>query len=262
MLLTIDVGNTNISIGLLDHHKIIGRYRLITGTERTSDEYRTFLDSFLRTSHVRPEQIEDVMISSVVPKVNHTLSAAVVKSFGRLPIMIDHETPSGLTLLTDNPKEIGADLIVDMAAAYHRYQQSCLVLDFGTATTFTPVDAHGVCRYAVICPGLGIVSHTLTENAAKLPEIEIRKPASILAGNTIDAMQAGVVYGYIGLVEKIVSLMKQELQDPQIKVVATGGLGRVISAEVDCIDEYDPDLAYYGMQVIYDKIRESRKTAE
>lgn len=255
MLLTVDVGNTNIAMGLVQNDEVIGGFRLMTQTPRTSDEYVTFIHSFLESMNTKKEDIEDALLSSVVPKINYTLASAIIKAVGKTPIIIDANTPTGIKIEIDHPNEVGADLLVDLAGAYHRYQRSCLVLDFGTATTFTYVSNDGVFRCANICPGLGIFANVLTSNTAKLPEIEIAKPKSILATNTIDAMQAGVVYGYIGLVEKIVTSMKKELQDPDCPVIATGGLGKVISSETDVIDEYDPDLAYKGMNIIYKKIK-------
>ncbi|MBQ1318589.1 MAG: type III pantothenate kinase [Solobacterium sp.] len=257
MLLTIDTGNTNIAIGLMDGDRIVDSFRLMTKTPRTSDEFMTFLYSFLETAGVRPEEIEDIVLSSVVPKLNYTLSAAVYKTFGRKPLIIDHETETGITVAIDNPREVGADLLVDMAAAYSRVQDSCLVLDFGTATTLTYVSKDAFFRYAVICPGLGISANVLTDNTAKLPEIEIRVPESSLASNTVDAMQVGVVIGYIGMIETIIRRMKEELHDPDCRVIATGGLGRVVSSATDLIDEYDPDLAYHGMRVIYDLMKKA-----
>ena len=260
MLLTIDVGNTNIAVGLVDDNdKVVDSFRLMTSTPRTSDEYVTFLLSFLESANVDKDEIDDVLLSSVVPKVNHTIASGIVKTFGITPILIDSNTDTGIKIKVENPKEVGADLLVDMAAAYDKYKDSCLVLDFGTATTFTYVTKKGEFKYCIIAPGLSIFANILTGNTAKLPEIEIEKPKTILAANTIDAMKGGVMYGYIGLVENIIKTMKKEIDDKNCKVIATGGLGRVMSELTKLIDEYDSELAYKGMTIIYNRMKRKKK---
>ncbi len=252
MLLAIDVGNTNISLGILEGEQIRGSFRLITKTERTSDELGVIVYDLLERAGVGPADIEAVVISSVVPKMMYTLTSCVKKYIGKTPLVINPDVKTGIVLKADNPRAVGADRIVDCAYAYHTFHQSCIVVDFGTATTFDYVNDDGEFQYTVIAPGLGISANALTSQTAKLPEIEIQKPNSILGTNTITGMQAGVVYGYIGTVEYILKKMKAELHDDHCHVIATGGLGRVIASETDEIDEYDPDIAYKGIRIIYE----------
>ena len=254
MLLTVDIGNTNITMALIDKDQnIAGTFRLTTKAQRTSDEYGLTMMEFFRLSKVRVADIEDVIISSVVPKVMHSFNNSVRKYVHKEPIIVGPGIRTGISIKTDFPKEVGADKIVDAAAVYHIYGGNAIVVDFGTATTFDYINEKGEFLYNVILPGLEISAQALWQQAAKLPEIEIVKPPSILCKNTETSMRAGVVYGYIGATEYIINKMKEEIGRDDIKVYATGGLGRVIFNETDLIDVYDPDLAYKGMQIIYDK---------
>lgn len=257
MLLAIDVGNTNISMGVLDDEKIRGSFRLITKTQRTSDEMGVIIYDLLARAGIQVEDIEAVMISSVVPKLMYTLTSSIIKYIHQTPIIVTPKIHTCIKLLADNPKSVGADRIVDCTYAYSYFRRSCIVVDFGTATTFDYVNDSGEFRYTVIAPGLGISANALSSQAAKLPEIEIIKPQSILGTNTITGMQAGVVYGYIGTVEYILRTMKKELNDPDCPVIATGGLGRIIARETDAIDIYDPDVAFKGIRILYQMNRKS-----
>ncbi len=252
ILMTIDVGNTNISLGLMEGNDVIGSFRLTTKTPRTSDEFGLCIKELLDTTNLTNKDIEAVIISSVVPKIMYSLNSAIVKYLHQDPIIVGPGIKTGISIRTDNPREVGADRIVDIAMAYHTYHKACIIVDFGTATTFDYVSEDGVFRYTVIAPGLGISANALTSQTAKLPEIEIQKPKSILNGNTITGMQAGVVYGYIGTVEYIIKQMKKELKIKDCLVIATGGLGKVIAKETNEIDLFDPDIAYKGMRILYD----------
>ncbi|MBR5488494.1 MAG: type III pantothenate kinase [Firmicutes bacterium] len=254
MLLTVDIGNTNITMALIheDDH-IAGTFRVTTKAQRTSDEYGMTLMEFCRNTKVNVEDIKDVIISSVVPKVMHSFNNSIRKYIKKEPIIVGPGIKTGVSIKTDFPKEVGADKIVGAAAVYHLYGGNAIVVDFGTATTFDYINEKGEFLYNVILPGLEISAQALWQQAAKLPEIEIVKPASILAKNTDTSMRAGVVYGYIGSTEYIISKMKEEIGRDDIKVYATGGLGRVIYNETPMIDLYDPDLAFKGMKIIYDK---------
>lgn len=253
MLLTIDVGNTHITMGILKEDTLVGNFRLTTKTPRTSDEFGICLSTLLERNNISHEDIHDVIISSVVPKVMHSLSNCIRKYLNKTPILIGPGIKTGIQVQTDNPKEVGADRIVNVAAAYYTYHKACLIIDFGTATTFDYVSDQGVFSHTVISPGLEISAQALWSQTAKLPEIEIKKPSSILAKNTVQGMQAGVVYGYIGQVEYIIKEMKKELNVDDLLIIATGGLGRIIASETDFIDHYDPHLAFKGMKIIYDK---------
>lgn len=259
MILAVDIGNTNISMGLLDGDKIIGNFRLTTKTQRTSDEYGICLTTLLIKSDIKPGDIEDVVISSVVPKVMYSFTNCIKKYLNKTPIVISAGIKTGISINTDNPKEVGADRIVSVAAAYHTYHRSCVIVDFGTATTFDYVSGNGEFKYTVISPGLEISAQALYGQTAKLPEVEIKKPESILGRNTITGMQSGIVYGYIGQVEYIVKKMKEELNDPDAFVIATGGLGRVIFQGTDVINLYDPDIAFKGIKILYEKNKNNFK---
>ncbi len=252
LLLAIDVGNTNISLGLMQGKEVVGSFRLTTKTPRTSDEFGIAIKDLLHATDVEVEDVGAVIISSVVPKIMYSLNSAIIKYIHRTPMIVGPGIRTGISIRTDNPRDIGADRIVDIAYAYHTYHKPVIVVDFGTATTFDYVSPEGIFSYTVIAPGLGISANALTSQTAKLPEIEIEKPRTILGKNTVSGMQAGVVYGYIGSVEYIIRQMKKELKLKECFTVATGGLGRVIACETDEIDFYDPDLAFKGMQILYE----------
>lgn len=255
MLMTIDVGNTNILMGVFKGEDLLTSFRINSRTERTSDELGILMIDLLHSRRISLSDITDIIISSVVPKVMHALTNSFLKYFEIDPLIVGPGSRTGISIHADNPKEVGADRIVNVAAAHEMYpDQNCLVIDFGTATTFDYVTKEGVFKYTIIMPGLEISARALTGSTAKLPEVEIAKPASILASNTISGMQAGIIYGYIGAVDYTIRQMKKELQTEPY-VIATGGLGRLIAREVDVIDDYDPDVAFYGMKVIYKKTR-------
>lgn len=260
MIITIDVGNTNITVGVFKGDDIVSSFRITTKMPRTSDEYGMILTNLLEKNNIRLEEIADAIIASVVPNVMHSLEGAIIKYLKIRPIIIEPGTKTGIRVVTENPRQIGADRIVDAAAAYELYGGPVLVLDFGTATTYDLVDKDGAFVAGVTAPGIRISARALWEDAAKLPEIEIRKPQSILAKETISSMQAGLVYGQIGQTEYIVGHMIREADMGPIRVVATGGLGRIIAGETDVIDIYDPNLTLKGMNLIYKK--QNRKTGK
>lgn len=253
MLMAIDVGNTNITIGVFNEDELVGTFRITTGIPRTSDEYGVAIGEILETNGISRKKIGDVIIASVVPGVMHSLVSGVIKYFKIRPVIVEPGIRTGIKIVTENPKQIGADRIVDAAGAYELYGGPVLVLDFGTATTYDLVDETGAFICGVTAPGIRISAKALWEDAAKLPEIEIKKPNSILAKETTSSMQAGLVYGQIGQTEYIVKNMIRESGYKDVKVVATGGLGGMISQETSCIDIYDPNLTLQGMRFIYNK---------
>lgn len=253
MLLAIDVGNTNITLGVHDREEWIGNFRLTTKTPRTSDEYGLFIISMLGSKDIRVEDIADVIVSSVVPNIMYSLVNGIKKYIGKEPMIIGPGIKTGIAIHTDDPREVGADRIVDAAGAFYEYGGPVLVIDFGTATTYDVVSDKGVFEVAVTSPGIKITANALWNKAAKLPEIEIKKPDSILAKNTVTSMQAGLVFGYIGQVEYIVKKIKEEMNRPHMKVVATGGLARILADETDVIDIYDRELTFKGLKFIYDR---------
>ncbi|MDO4378922.1 MAG: type III pantothenate kinase [Erysipelotrichia bacterium] len=252
MLLVIDVGNTNISCGVFSEEKLVAKFRFITKQVRTPDELALQIHSILEVKHLTEKDIDGVVLSSVVPNLNNALINAIKQLFDVDPLIIAAGIKTGLKINNSDPKSIGADLIVDVVAAYQHYKEACLIVDFGTATKFLYVDEQGEFKYAIISPGLEIYADSLWQMTAQLPAVQLSKPESILAKDTVHSMQAGIVYGYIGLTEGIIKQIRKEIGH-DFKVLATGGLGRYIYGETDLIDEYDPDLAYYGMRYLYEK---------
>lgn len=253
MLLTVDVGNTNITMGVMDGNTIQASFRMTTKSEKTSDEFGLTILEFLVYHHIDPQSIHGIIITSVVPKLMHSLTNAFIKYFHLNPFIVKPGIKTGIKLNNDNPKETGADRLVTAVAAHHIYGGNVLVIDFGTATTFDFIKSDGSFNYTVIAPGAQISANALWTQTAKLPEIEIVEMDHILAKNTINGMQAGIYYGYLGLVEKIIIQMKKELNLDQCHVVATGGLGRLFANGTQYIDTYDPDLIFKGMAIIYEK---------
>lgn len=261
-VLVIDVGNTNITFGVFGGKTILATFRKTTKMERTSDEFGISLLSMLRANGIAGEEIDGVMIASVVPQIMHGLVNALVKYIGREPYIVGPGIKTGIKLKTENPKEIGPDLIVDSVAAYELYGGPVLSVDFGTATTYILVDENGALCAGAIAPGIRIAAKALWEDTAKLPEIEIRKPPSILGRDTISTMQAGLVYGQIGQTKYIINEIKRESGYQNLRVVATGGLGRMIAAEVPEIDVYDAALTLKGLKILYEKNRRTKPHIE
>lgn len=256
MLLCVDAGNTNITLGVFDaDSKMLGPFRMTTRIDRTSDEYGINIAQIMLVNGIDPHEISDCIVASVVPKIMHSLLSGIYKYFGIHALVVEAGIKTGIKIVTENPKQIGADRIVDAAGAYELYGGPVLVLDFGTATTYDLVSAEGAFVAAVTAPGIRISAKALWEDAAKLPEVAIRKPESILAKETISSMQAGIVYGQIGATEYIVHHMIEESGYGDVKVVATGGLGSLIANETSCIDVYDQNLTLLGMKFIYEKQR-------
>ncbi len=253
MLMTVDVGNTNIEIGLFDKDEFVGTWRMITNTRKTSDEYGVFIITLLNTKQIDVKNIKDVIISSVVPNIMYSLVNGIKKYLNIKPMIIEPGIKTGISIQTENPKEVGADRICDVVGAYYIYGGPSIVIDFGTATTFDYVNEKGVFCAAVTSPGIQISADALWSRAAQLPNIEIEKPKSILARNTITSMQAGLVYGYIGQVEYIVKKIKEETGRHDAKVIATGGYAKIIYPETDAIDIFDPTLSLKGIKMIYDR---------
>lgn len=257
MILVIDVGNTNITCGAYEGEKLIDTFRLMTSTQRTSDEYGTTLYEMGRRAGLEMREVEGVIIASVVPNVMHALVGGVTKYLKHKPMIVGPGIKTGIKIDTPNPKEIGADRIVDAVAAYEKFGGPVLVLDFGTATTYDLVTDDGRFTVGITAPGIRISAKALWEDTAKLPEIEIAMPKSILANDTIWSMQAGLMYGQVGATEYIINKVKEETGYKDLKVVATGGLGRLVSANTKLIDEYDATLTLEGLRIIYDKNRKN-----
>ena len=252
MLMAIDVGNTNITIGFYDGDDLVATKRASTAERRTSDEIAVLLYAFMDLAQILPDQIDAVIVSSVVPKIMHSLKNAIVKYLHLEPLIVGPGIRTGISVQLDNPRSVGADRIADCAGAYHTYGGPILVVDFGTATTYDYVDADGVFRAGAISVGIESGANALWGRTAQLPEVEIRKPETILARNTATEMQAGIFFQFLGGFETTVKQYRRELKT-DFRVVATGGLGRVICGATDMIDVYDPDLTFKGLKTIYDK---------
>lgn len=253
MLLAIDVGNTNITVGLFEGEDLVGKFRMTSKQPRTSDEYGSSLRMLISSQGKDPDAVSDVIIASVVPDIMHSLGSAIIKYFDRKPIVVSAGIKTGIRVATEHPRQTGADRIVDAVAAYTLYGGPVIVVDFGTATTYDLVEPDGTFGCGVTAPGIRSSARALWGDASMLPAIEIRKPVSILARETVSSMQAGLVFGYIGQTEYIIKKLKEESGYTDAKVVATGGLGNIIVKETDCIDIYDPQLTLTGLRLIYEK---------
>lgn len=259
MILVIDVGNTNIVLGVYEDKELIASWRLSTDSKRTSDEYGVQVIQLFLQNKLDPSDVEGVIVSSVVPNIMYSLEHMIKKYFEVDPIIVGPGVKTGINIKYDNPKEVGADRIVNAVAAHEIYKKSIIIIDFGTATTFCALTSKGDYLGGTICPGIKISSEALFERAAKLPRIELIKPAGVICKNTVSSMQAGIVYGYIGQVDYIVDKMRKELmefgeQEPII--IATGGLAKLISEESRFINKIDPILTLKGLRLIYEKNKE------
>lgn len=253
MLLVVDVGNTNITLGVFDGDKLNGTFRMTTKLPRTSDEYGIELRQLVECQGLKSTDITDIIVASVVPDVMHSLGSAMIKYFGIKPMVVSAGIKTGIKIMTENPKQVGADRIVDAVAAYTIYGGPVIVIDFGTATTYDIVGPDADFVGAVIAPGIRTSAQALWGQAAMLPAIEIKKPDTIMAKETVSSMQAGIVYGQIGQVEYIVDKIREESGYHDAKVVASGGLGNIIAKETDYIDYYDPQLTLKGLKIIFEK---------
>lgn len=254
MLMTIDVGNTNVLFGVFNGEELVANFRINSRTERTADELAILVMDLCESQGVLRDDISDVIVSCVVPKIMDSLEELFDKYYKIKPLIVGPGTKTGISIRADNPKEVGADRIVNVVAARTLYERSCIVIDFGTATTFDYVSEDWVFQYTVIMPGLEISARALSGNTAKLPQVEITKPESVLASNTVSGMQVGIVYGYIGAVEYTITQMIKELGEKPY-VVATGGLGRLIYESSELIDIYNPNIAFEGMKQIYKRTK-------
>jgi len=255
LLLVIDVGNTNIVFGLYKGKKLESDWRISTDKERTSDEYGLLFDQIFRYNNIEISEIEDVIISSVVPTLMHTLPAASVRYFKKDPIVIGPGVKTGMNIRYDNPKEVGSDRIVNAVAAFEKYGGPLIIVDFGTANTFCYVNKDGDYMGGVITPGIKISAEALFMRTAKLPKVELLKPEKVIGKNTISSMQSGLVYGYIGMVDYIIEKMIKEMDVEQvdITVVATGGFSSLIASESKYIKIIDKMLTLDGLRIIYER---------
>lgn len=255
MLLTIDVGNTNITMGVFTDSVLLGMFRMTTKRPRTSDEYGFTICGILEHRDIDPERISDVIVASVVPDIMHSLTSGIIKYLHTTPLIVTPESDTGIRVITDNPSRTGPDRIVNAVAGYNIAGGPVIVIDFGTATTYDLIGPESTLEACIIAPGIETAGRSLWGGAAMLPAIQIKKPDSVLARETVSGMQGGLVFGAIGQTEYIVRKMKEESGYEDAYVIATGGLGKIIAAETECIDLYDPQLTLNGLRLIYERMK-------
>lgn len=257
MLLAFDVGNSNIALGAFEGRELIQNWRMETDSHKSADEYGMIINQLFSYEDVKIDNVDDIIISTVVPSVLYTLQHLSQKYFNKTAIVIEPGVKTGLIIKYDNPKQVGADRIVNAVAAHTKYGGPLIVIDFGTATTFCAVSENAEYLGGSIAPGLKISSEALFEKTAKLPKVELEEPGAVICRNTIESMQAGLVYGHMGMVDYIIKKMKIELQEKfgakKVKVVATGGLSSMIDSGIDTIDCVDKMLTLEGLEIIYEK---------
>jgi type III pantothenate kinase len=252
MLLVIDAGNSNLTLGLFRGAELVAHWRLLTNRDRSAEQYSLEIRELFERAGVEVKNVEGIAIASVVPQLDHTLAEIAAKNFGVTPLFVDHTTDTGLKLLYDAPAELGADRIVDAAAALAKYGAPCIVVDFGTATTFNAVNEAHEYLGGVIAPGVMISAEALFSRAAKLPRVEIRRPEKVIATSTRGAMQSGLYHGYAGLVDGVLEKMMAEIGS-RPRVIATGGLAPVIASASKFIETIDETLTLDGLRLIYER---------
>jgi type III pantothenate kinase len=253
MLLVIDVGNTNTVLGLYDGDKLVHDWRIRTEIDHTIDEYGVLILNLYQSSRMKINEIKAVsaiIISCVVPPMLNILEPLCMKYFNLKPLIVGPGIKTGMPIFYDNPKEVGADRIVNAVAAYDKYKQDSIIVDFGTATTFDYVSKKGEYMGGCIAPGIVISSEALFERASKLPRVEFSRPKTVITKDTVSAMQAGIMFGYAGLVDGIVERMKAEVKSQPL-VIATGGLAKVVAPETKSIDKIEEMLTLEGLRIIY-----------
>ncbi len=256
MLLVIDVGNSNIVLGIYEGERLVRDWRVSTDKSKTTDEYGILVHDLFRLTGIEFADVKDIIISSVVPTLTGVLEKLSEQYFGRKPYVVGPGIKTGMPIHYDNPREVGADRIVNAVAAYEKFRTSLIIVDFGTATTFDFVNRKGEYCGGAIAPGLVVSTEALFQKASKLPRVEILRPPAIIAKNTVNSMQAGIFFGYVGLVDGIVTRMKTESRENP-KVIATGGLAGLIAPESKTVEAVEEFLTLEGLRILYERNRES-----
>ncbi|MDO4484651.1 MAG: type III pantothenate kinase [Clostridia bacterium] len=258
MILTLDIGNTNMKTAVFEGEEMVKYWRISTNKTSSSDEYGILIHSLFHHSGLKPEDVEGIIISSVVPTINFTIEHMCRSYFGKTPMFIGPGIKTGINIKYENPRELGSDRIANAVAAYEEYGAPTIFVDFGSATTFGVVDEGGVFLGGCICPGVKLASEALTNGTSKLPRFELARPERVIGRTTLTNLQSGMYYGYIGLVKNIVQKMKQEL-GKEATVVATGGLAILFAEEVKCIDKLDGILTLKGLRLLYERNKDEKK---
>ena len=252
MILAIDMGNNNIKYGVFDGEKLVASFRVSSRISRTADEYGSVLVGLLSDSGIKKSDINGIVFSSVIPALNYTICHMCEYFFGIKPLIVGPGIKTGLNIKTDNPKEVGADIIVNSVSAFRKYGGPVVVIDFGTATTFDIINDKCELLGVVIAPGIKTSLEGLATKTAQLPMVELNAPKTVIGKSTVHCMQSGLIFGFAGLVENIIKKIKNELKLEKIQVVATGGLGEIIAKESSAISVVDRTLTLNGLRMIYE----------
>lgn len=252
MLLVIDVGNTNIVLGLYEGDRLTNHWRLSTDRSRTADEYGILFRQLFDMGGVDFSRVSGSIVACVVPPILSTVTGMVQRYFGHEPLVVGPGLRSGMPILYENPREVGADRIVNAVAAFERYRAACIVVDLGTATTFDAINDQGQYMGGAICPGVNISAEALFMRASKLPRVDVARPERVIGRNTVSSMQSGIVFGYCGLIDGMVARIVAEYGRP-MRVIATGGLAQLFAEECERIDDHDPDLTLEGLRLLYER---------
>ncbi len=253
MLMVVDVGNTNIVLGLFDGERLVQSWRLTTDKSRTSDEYGILIHELYAREHVPQGEVTACMVSCVVPPMIPTVTEVARKFFRLEPQFVGPGIRTGMAILYDSPREVGADRIVNAVAAFEKLKRACIVVDFGTATTFDVVSARGEYLGGAIAPGLGISTEALFQHASKLPRVELVRPKTAIGKTTVHSMQAGLIFGYAGLVDALVRRIITEMGGEKPAVLATGGIAPLVAQETETIEEVDELLTLTGLRILHDR---------
>jgi type III pantothenate kinase len=250
-LFCIDIGNTNVVMGLYDGGELVTHWRIATDHQKMADEYAMLVLDLFERAGQEPTAVSGIVVASVVPPLAGIFDKLCQRYFGRAPLIVDSQVHTGVRICLDSPGEVGADRVVNAVAAFHRYGGPACVVDLGTATTFDLISAEGDYLGGAIAPGIGIAAEALFQRTAKLPRIDLVRPPGVIGKNTVQAMQSGLLFGYVGLVEGLVARFRAEL-GPEMNVIATGGLAALIAAETNAIDAVDPWLTLEGLRLVWE----------
>ncbi|MDO5717484.1 MAG: type III pantothenate kinase [Tissierellia bacterium] len=253
MLLVIDIGNTNIVFGIYKGDELVHNWRISSNNQSSSDEYGLILRQLLNVNGINFEDINDIIMASVVPKLTHTIPTMCERYIGLKPLIVGAGIKTGINIKYDNPKEVGADRIVNSVAGFDLFGGPLIIADVGTAISFDVINEKGDYLGGAIAPGIGIASDALFMRTSKLPKVELMEPENAIGKTTIQSMQSGIVFGYIGLIDGIIERLKKEIPGGEAEVIGTGGFSRLISQKSKYISRTDPLLTLYGLKLIYEK---------